>query len=223
MQESVFPIVICITLLASIEVDSIRISIVSFINWFSIILFGSFGILLWLIYVIFNIGKPQEIILSLLQYTQDYVFHLSFWRILVAILISCIWVFMVTRSHIKGREMVTNWASGSTCVLILFLTLWLPWFDSILSFRPIVEASLPYINKNRCIATNPGLESQVAIWYYYTDIYLMPSFLNLNYSICNQAIIATSDLDSIDQSQWRIVWGGRRPIDKKVYYVIKHR
>jgi hypothetical protein len=47
--------------------------------------------------------------------------------------------------------------------------------------------------------------------------------MNLNFSICNQAIVATEDASTIDLSQWKIVWQGKRPIDKKIYYVIKHR
>lgn len=223
-QNSIFPIVITAAFIASIEVDSIRISIVSLFNWFSIFTFGAIGLILWLIYAIFNLGHPQQVITYLSHYTQGFTYAFNFWNLLLAILITFIWFFMITRRHIRGREMVTNWASGTTCVIILFLSLWLPWFDSILTFKPIVENSLKYINKTNCIGTNTNLGSQIALWYYYADINLMPGFYNnLDSSICNQAIIATEDISHIDQKQWKIVWGGRRPIDKKIYYVIKHK
>jgi hypothetical protein len=51
----------------------------------------------------------------------------------------------------------------------------------------------------------------------------MPSFINLDFSLCNQAVVATEDISIIDKKQWKIMWHGKRPIDRKVYYVIKHK
>ena len=130
---------------------------------------------------------------------------------------------MITRRHIRGRELITNWASSTTYVLVLFLSLCLPWFDSVLSFRPIVMGSLPSIVRQSCIVTNSENSTQGALWYYYADINLIPSFVNLNFSLCNQAVIATEDINKIDKTQWKIVWQGKRPIDKKAYYVVKHK
>ena len=31
------------------------------------------------------------------------------------------------------------------------------------------------------------------------------------------------DIKMINLNQWKILWTGKRPIDKKVYYVIKRR
>ena len=219
----IFPIILPVVFIASLEVDSIRISIVSLLNWFSICIFGVIGLVIWLVYIGFILGYPSQMISYILKFSQNYQFHFNIWHTALAILITFIWLFMITRRHIRGRELITNWASSTTYVLVLFLSLCLPWFDSVLSFRPIVMGSLPSIVRQSCIVTNSENSTQGALWYYYADINLIPSFVNLNFSLCNQSVIATEDINKIDKTQWKIVWQGKRPIDKKAYYVVKHK
>ena len=219
----IFPVILPVVFIASLEVDSIRISIVSLLNWFSICIFGVIGLVIWLVYIGFILGYPSQMISYILKFSQNYQFHFNIWHTALAILITFIWLFMITRRHIRGRELITNWASSTTYVLVLFLSLCLPWFDSVLSFRPIVMGSLPSIVRQSCIVTNSENSTQGALWYYYADINLIPSFVNLNFSLCNQAVIATEDINKIDKTQWKIVWQGKRPIDKKAYYVVKHK
>ena len=130
---------------------------------------------------------------------------------------------MITRRHIRGREVISNWASGTTFVLILFMALGLPWFDSILSFKYIVQDSIKYLKKDQCVATNGNYSTQSALWYYYENVSLMPTFFDINFTLCNQAVIATTALKQVDTKNWKIVWVGHRPIDKKFYYVIQHK
>ncbi len=223
-EDVIFPVILIVPLIGAMEVDSIKITIVSFFNSFSIIAFGFIGFLLWIGYFILNIPNVHnKFFRYIISIAQDYKHHFHAWQILLATLITVIWLIMITRRHIRGREMVTNWACGSTFVLILSLALWLPWFDSVLTFKPIVDASLKYLNKNKCIATNQPNSTQMALWYYYHNINLIPTFINLNNSICNQGVVATENPNIIDEKEWRIVWMGRRPIDRKIYYVIKHK
>lgn len=223
IEGAVFPIILPVVFIASLEIDSIRISIVSLLNWFSICVFGVLGLAIWIVYLCFNLNYPPQLIHYVMQYSQDYHFNFNIWQLSLAILITFIWLFMITRRHIRGRELVTNWASSTTYVLVLFLSLCLPWFDSVLTFKPIVFGSLSSINKKVCTVTNSADSTQGALWYYYADVNLIPSFVNLNFSLCNQAVVATEDISKIDQTQWRIVWQAKRPIDKKVYYIIKHK
>lgn len=223
IDSMIFPIILPFTFIASIEIDSIRISIVSLLNWFSLFLFGILGALIWFIYISFNFGASKYLQQTTLAFSQNYHFKFNIWQLILAILITLIWLFMITRRHIRGREMVTNWASGTTFVLALFVALMLPWFDSVLTFKPIIDNSLKYINNKKCITTVGSSTSQAALWYYYADINLIPSFISVDYSLCNQAIVATENSNEINKNLWNIEWQGKRPIDKKVYYVLKRK
>jgi 4-amino-4-deoxy-L-arabinose transferase-like glycosyltransferase len=223
IESVVFPILLPVVFIASLEIDSVRISIVSLLNWFSICIFGVIGLAIWLIYIGFNFDYPPQLISYILKFSQDYHYKFNIWQLSLAILMTFIWLFMITRRHIRGRELVTNWASSTTYVIILFLSLCLPCFDAILSFKPIVFNSLPFIDRKACIVTNSEYSTQAALWYYYADLNLIPSFVSLNFSVCNQAVVATDDINKIDLSQWKIIWQGKRPIDKKIYYVMRHK
>ncbi|HMT02666.1 MAG TPA: hypothetical protein PKD00_05055 [Burkholderiales bacterium] len=223
IDNMIFPIILPFTFIASIEVDSIRISIVSLLNWFSLFLFGILGTIIWFIYISFNIGMPKYIIQTMFTFSQKYHFKFNIWQLILAIIITLIWLFMITRRHIRGREMVTNWASGTTFALALFIALMLPWFDSVLTFKPIIDSSLRYINSEKCVTTAGSSTTQAALWYYYADINLIPSFINIDYSLCNQAIVATENSKEINKELWRIQWQAKRPIDKKIYYILKRK
>ncbi len=223
VEGMIFPIILPFTFIASIAIDSMRISIVALFNWFCIFLFGIVGIGIWIIYFGFIFRVNNDLLNRALQLSQDFVYNFNIWQLMLAVIITLIWVFMITRRHIRGREMVTNWASGTTFVLVLFMALLLPWFDSILTFKPIVTESLKHLDLDACVATNGENTPQGALWYYYADVNLMPSFININYSICNQALVATRDIHQIDQNIWQIIWQANRPIDNNVYYVLKRR
>jgi len=223
VENTIFPIILPFTFIASLEIDSIRITIVSLLNWFSIFIFGVLGLIIWGGYFAFDFNVPQQLVNKLLELSPNFTYNFNIWQLSLAILITLIWLFMITRRHIRGREVVTNWASGTTFVLVLFMALWLPWFDAVLTFKPIVEGSLNYINNKSCVATNGYDTTQSALWYYYANVNLLPSFINLNDSLCNQAVVATDNISSIDQHVWNIVWQAKRPIDKKTYFVLKHK
>lgn len=223
IEGEIFPIILPFTFIASLEIDSIRITIASLLNWFSLFIFGMLGLVVWALYLAFDFDTPTQLVSYLMSFTQGFHYNFNIWQLLLAIIVTGIWLFMITRRHIRGREVITNWASGSTYVIVLFMALCLPWFDAVLTFKPIVEKSLKYLDNNSCIATNAIDTTQGALWYYYADVNLMPSFVNLNYTICNQAVVAFDNPQQIDQNNWQIIWQERRPIDKKIYYVLKQR
>lgn len=221
VEGSIFPIILPVVLIASLEIDSVRITLVALLNWFGMFIFGVVGLIIWFVYFCLMLDRPIEIVNPLLDLAQDYVFKFSYINMFFAILITFMWLFMITRKHIKGRELITNWASGTTYVLVLFLALCLPWFDSVLSFKNIVDESLTHLDKKSCVGTNEKYSNQSALWYYYADINLIPGFTNRDYGICNQAVVATDDITQIDLHKWNIVWSDKRPVDKKVFYVVK--
>lgn len=223
IESNLFPLVLPIAMLGSLEIDSIRISVGALFNWFSIFIFGLIGLIIWFLYFVLIFNYPKNIAIQLSYYSQNYHYNFNIWQLLAAIIITVIWLFMITRRHIRGRELISNWASGTTFVLILFMALCLPWFDAVLSFKDIVHNSTKYLEKTQCIATNGNYSSQSALWYYYENLNLLPSFLNINFTLCNQAIVVTDDIRQIDMPNWKILWVGHRPIDKKYYYVIHHK
>lgn len=219
-ESEIFPIIIPVVMLASVEIDSIRITIVSLLNWFSIFIFGSAGLIITLLYISLNSGYPEQLFAKAQYFAPDYIYAFNFWQLLLALIITIIWIFMITRKHIRGREMMSNWASGSTFVLVMFVSLCIPWFNAVLTFRPLVKSSVQFLKpQSTCIATIDSNKIQHALWYYYADVRLVPE-VNLSSSICNQAIV-TMIAGKPELPGWRILWSAKRPVDFKTYYLIE--
>ncbi|MFN7094652.1 MAG: hypothetical protein ACK4M7_04735, partial [Burkholderiales bacterium] len=110
VENMIFPIILPFTFIASLEIDSIRITIVSLLNWFSIFIFGVMGLVIWAGYLAFDFNWPQGLIQQLLRLSQNFTYQFKLWQLALAILITLIWLFMITRRPIRGREVITNWA-----------------------------------------------------------------------------------------------------------------
>lgn len=221
-EAAIFPILIPIVLLASLEVDSIRITVVSLFNWFSIFIFGAAGITILSLYLALIFGYPPQLFAKAQEMAPYYSFDFNFWQVLLAIIITVIWIFMITRQHIRGREMISNWASGATFVAVMFVSLCIPWFNSVLSFQRMVSESMEHIKPDlvSCVATPAGNSIQYAIWYYYADMRLQPES-NLQETKCQQLII--TEVNSIKPvlDGWHVVWRGKRAVDFKTYYLLQ--
>lgn len=219
-EYDIFPLLIPVVLLASVEIDSIRITIVSLFNWFSIFIFGSAGLVIALLYISLNSGYPEQLFDKAQYYAPDYIYAFNFWQLLLALIITIIWIFMITRKHIRGREMISNWASGSTFVLVMFVSLCIPWFNAVLTFRPLVQSSLPYLKpQTTCVATIDANKIQHALWYYYANVRLVPE-TDLSKSQCNQAIVTMIN-NKPELPGWHILWSAKRPVDFKTYYLLE--
>lgn len=220
-EVHIFPIIIPVILIAAVEVDSIRITIVSLFNWFSIAIFGIAGVVIGALYVALSFGVPKQLYQSAKNLAPNYVFNFNIWQFLLALLIFVIWVVMITRKHIRGREAISNWASGTTFVLIIFVSLCIPWFNSVLSFQKLVGDSVSYMRyQNTCIATSPGNHIQDALWYYYAGITLSPE-RDITATSCNQALIVVAKGDKPQMDNWHVVWHGDRAIDRISYYLME--
>lgn len=219
-ESVIFPIVIPFVLLASVEIDSIKITIVSLLNWFCIFTFGLVGACITTLYIALNFGQPHDLLVKAKYYAPDYAFQFNAWQLALAVLITLIWLFMITRKHIRGREMVTNWASGTTFVLVIFISLCLPWFNAVLSFQDVVNSSLPYLKSANCIATNQSNRTQNALWYYYADLRLEPE-INFAQGRCNQALISVQADDPVSIPGWKVIWTNKRPVDFRRYVLLE--
>jgi hypothetical protein len=118
--------------------------------------------------------------------------------------------------------MVTNWASGTTFVLVMFISLCLPWFNAVLSFQDVVGSSLPHLKNtgSNCIATNQANRVQNALWYYYADVSLEPE-VNFAQGRCNQALISIGAHEKVSIPGWKEVWSNKRPVDFRRYVLLE--
>lgn len=221
--ESAMPLLLPLALLAAIELDSLRRGAAAFLNWFGVMTFGFFGLLVWAGWLAMNYGWPERLAGRARYFSPYYTPEVSWWAALFALLATLGWVWAVTRRHLRGRQAVTNWAAGITLFWWLGMTLWLPWLDAAKSYRPVVErmaAALP--TGHGCVAVAEGAWSARLAWPYFGAPALTP-YADGQAVPCELELVVRHRDEGVAEPGWQVLWSGSRPRDKDENYALLRR
>lgn len=208
-----------LALLGAAKLDSLRRGAAAFLNWFGIMTFGLFALFLWLGFLAMNFGFPAKLAERAAYFSPYFVPDIDTMPMLVASLFTPLWLWAITRKHVKGRQAVTNWAAGMTLVWALLMTLFLPWLDAAKSYRPVVEqmqAALPtdFVAQQACIQIEPAAKTIRLAWGEYSNLPL-----RLNDRSCRYRLIQTHQQASPPEG-WRAVWQGGRPRNREEWFML---
>jgi len=217
-MEYAMPLLLPLSLLAAVELDNLRRGAAAFLNWFGLMAFGLFGLLIWAGWAAMNYGWPAQLAGRAQYFSPYYVPHVSVVAAVFAVLATITWLWAVTRRHLRGRQAVTNWAAGLTLFWGLALTLWLPWLDAAKSYRPVVDSmvrAMPAImpDKTQCIATDRVNMIARISWHYYAGIDLV-AYPGKTSSPCDYVLIVRSRREGLAEPGWTLLWQGARPREK---------
>lgn len=198
-----------LALLGAAELDTLRRGAAAFLNWFGIMAFGLFATFLWLGFFAMNFGWPAKLAERSAYFSPYYIPDFDPAPIIIAALLTPLWLSAITRRYIKGRQAVTNWAAGITLCWALMMTLFLPWFDAAKSFRPVVtqmETALPasITRGSDCISVSPDAQTARLAWQAYSTIHLKPD------GQCRFALLE-QPLDTALPPHTKLIWQGARP------------
>jgi 4-amino-4-deoxy-L-arabinose transferase-like glycosyltransferase len=211
------PLVLPLSVLAAMELDQLRRNYAAFLNWFGLMGFGVLGLLLWLGWLAMNLGWPAQLAARSLYFSPYYVPRINVLAILFALFSSTVWVWAVTRPHLRGRQVVTNWAAGVTLIWCLLMSLWLPWFDAAKSYRPVVSRMMQALpaGETVCLSNEPQLQFARLTWRYYAQFEFQPSS-----PACRWQLIVKSQAINYSPELWESVWEGARPRERSEIYVL---
>lgn len=221
--EYAMPLLLPLSVLAAVELDQLRRGAAAFLNWFGLMTFGFFGLLIWAGWAAMNFGWPAQLAGRARYFSPYYVPHVSVLAALCALVATLVWLWAVTRKHLRGRQAITNWAAGVTLFWGLGLTLWLPWLDAAKSYRPVVESMLAAKPAGmRCLATERDNRMALISWSYYGHMALT-TFERGQNSPCDYRLIVRSREDGLAEPGWVMVWQGARPREKNELFGVFRR
>ncbi|RMD01990.1 hypothetical protein EAY64_00880 [Aquitalea palustris] len=217
-MDYAMPLLLPLALLAAVELDNLRRGAAAFLNWFGLMTFGVFGLLIWAGWAAMNYGWPERLAGRAQYFSPYYVPHVSVLAAVFAVLATITWIWAVTRSHLRGRQAITNWAAGLTLCWGLALSLWLPWLDAAKSYRPVVESmvrAMPAagLDKTQCIATESQNMVARISWHYYAGIDLL-AYPAGESSPCDYQLRMRSRSEGLAEPGWTLLWQGSRPREK---------
>lgn len=206
-----------LALLGAAKLDALRRGAAAFINWFGIMAFGLFAVFLWIGFFAMNYGWPEKLAERSRYFSPYYLPDIDIMPMVVAVLFTPVWLWAITRKHIRGRQAVTNWAAGVTLVWALMMTLFLPWLDAAKSHAPVVrqmEAALPaeaakaVAEGSRCISVDTAARTARIVWRQYGTLALQSGRTDCRYRLVQQP------KGSAAPAGWKLVWEGARPRNK---------
>lgn len=209
-QDNLIWILPPLALLGAAKLDSLKRGAAAFLNWFGIATFGLMAIFLWLGFFAMNYGWPAKLAERSAYFSPYYVPDIDIMPMIVALSFTPLWLFAITRKHIKGRQAVTNWAAGITLVWALMMTLFLPWLDAAKSYQPVVtqmEAAAPeaLLQGKGCLNIDTTATNVRLAWTEYSRIPLQTDNPSCHYRLTQAHRNFTTP------NGWQIIWSGGRP------------
>ena len=219
------PLLLPLAAIAGGSVDTLRRGAASALDWFGIMLFGVLGFCFWLGWVAMMTGFPAKTAERMHKLSTAYVPEFSWGVLLAGLVLTLIWLVVVGKAKRSNRAMVTDWAVGITVAWGLLMTLWLPWLDSVKSYRDTVtslQAVLPA--RYGCITSRNLGESQRSLLDYYANIRVQ-AFETEQRLGCDLYLIQDEKgREKIEPgSNWKLIWQGKRPSDRRESFRLYQR
>ena len=221
--EDAMPLLLPLAVLAAVELDSLHRGAAAFLNWFGLMAFGFFSLLVWLGWLAMNFGWPAKFAERINYFSPYYEPQFSLLALLLALFGTAIWLWAVTRRHLRGRQAVTNWAAGLTLLWGLLMTLWLPAIDAAKSYQPVVERMLKAMPAgDHCVSVDAGQTLARISWAYYSHLRLQPVVAGQQPE-CNFFLMVRERKSGLDMPGWQLRWTGSRAREKNEQFALWQR
>ncbi|BEV70625.1 MULTISPECIES: glycosyltransferase family 39 protein [unclassified Paludibacterium] len=216
--KNTMPLLLPLALMAAIELDTLRRGAAAALNWFALMTFGFFGLLVWFGWAAMNFGWPERLAGRAHYFSPYYVPHVSVAMALCGLFATLVWIWALTRRNLRGRQAVTNWAAGLTLLWGLIGSLWLPWLDALKSYRPVVVDMVRHLPADAgCVSTGVGNLMGRVSWQYYAGMNL-----SLRESACELRLIIRPR-SILPDPAWQVIWQGSRPREDDEIFVLERR
>lgn len=217
------PLLLALSLLGAIELDSLRRGAAAFLNWFGLMTFGLFGLLVWLGWAAMNFGWPAGLAGRAQYFSPYYQPYVSGFAAACAVVATLVWLWALTRTNLRGRQAITNWAAGVTLLWGLGLSLWLPWFDAAKSYRPVVQMMMRKLPAGaQCVATESDNKLALASWKYYAGLDLVP-YAAAETPPCDYQLVVRPAREGMSEPGWDVLWYGSRPREDNMTFALLRR
>ncbi|WP_153161034.1 glycosyltransferase family 39 protein [Zoogloea sp. 1C4] len=219
---NMLPVLPPLALLAALGVSSLRRGAANAFDWFGIMAFAFFALLVWAGWSALHFGWPPGLARSVAKMAPDFPRDSLVGGTLIGVLISIALLVMplfVRRTPARGT---TNWAFGITLLWCLAVILWQPWFAYTKNYQPVaaeLKAALAG-QPTSCIARRGLGDTQRAALDYFAGIRTVP---NASGGECKLLLTyATSSQAQKVRGEGSLIWerrlgGGRKAETFKLY------
>ncbi len=141
--------------LAAFALPTLKRSVASLIDWFTLIFFTGCAVVIWVIWIAMQTGVPRQPAANVAKLAPGFEPSFSWIAFLAAIAATVAWAWLVKWR--AGRQRAAIWkslvlpAGGATLCWLLLMTLWLPLLDFARSAAPLSRQIASMVDRQSCV------------------------------------------------------------------------
>ena len=216
------PLLLPLSLLAALEIDTLKRGFSGALDWFGILTFGLLSLLMWWLWFdAWAHGMPQAVARLFRDTEAGYQPSFHWPAFGLSLFLTLLWLALVRPARRSNRRAVLNWAAGMTLLWALYATIWLPYLDSRRSYRGVAESLLAVLPREGCVASRNLGDAQRALFHYFAQLVTVRAE-TASIDKCNALLVqyGRNDRDPATPDGWQMAWTGRRHGDDTERYVL---
>lgn len=210
-----------LALLAAGGVETLRRGAASALDWFGVMTFAFFALLLWSGWVAMFTGYPTGLARWLERQAPNFVAVFDASGFMIALLLSILWLASIRVLKRSNQRAVIRWASGITLIWVIATALWLPWLDYAKSYRSMTSAmSLALPSDATCVASRGLGEPQRAMFEYFIGLRTQRLERGAGEHCTALLVQTTQRAELAAAAGWREIWRGSRPGERFERFIL---
>ncbi|MGB5011447.1 MAG: hypothetical protein WBO88_14385, partial [Candidatus Dechloromonas phosphoritropha] len=214
-----------LALLATPGALTLRRGAANAFDWFAMMTFSLFIVLLWVAWSAMALGWPQRLATRVVVLRPGFVGNFELAAFTIGVLATIWWIWLIFTAPRSPYRSLTHWTLGFTTLWLMATSLILPWFDYGKSYRPVAEAIASALPADHgCLAERGLGDAQRASLAYFIGI--EPNAANSAAGReCNWLLVAGSNSKELaaPNGTWTRVWQGNRPGEHKEKFRLYRR
>jgi 4-amino-4-deoxy-L-arabinose transferase-like glycosyltransferase len=205
--------------LAAFALPTLKRSVASLIDWFTLLFFTGCGIIIWVVWIAMQTGVPRQPAANVARLAPGFEPSFSWLAFLAALTATLAWAWLVKWR--AGAQRAAIWkslvlpAGGATLCWLLLMTLWLPLLDYARSYAPLSRQVAARVDPGACVEVYGLSSAQVAAFQYHGHLHLRQAGLA---AACPYLVVDIDAQDTLDSvvslPEWAFLATLRRPTDR---------
>ena len=214
--------------LAAFSLPTLKRSVASLIDWFTLLFFTSCAIAIWVIWIAMQTGVPSQPAANVAKLAPGFIPAFSWFPFAVALAATLAWGWLVRWR--TGRHRAAIWrtlvlpAGGTTLCWLLLMTLWLPLLDYARSDAPLSRKIAAMVDRQSCVEIFGVASPLAAALQYHGALTLVPTTTRTH---CPYLVVDEAAKPRLSQSvnlpDWAFLATVRRPTDKSQVLLVYKR
>ncbi len=203
-----------LVLLAVPGVATLRRGAANAFDWFGMMTFTLFAIVVWIAWSAMVFGWPTRLARQVVRLEPGFVGQFGALAFACALLATAVWFWLIVTSPRSPMRGIMHWMAGLTLFWLLIAALWMPWIDYGKTYRPLAASlaeTLPA--SGNCIANGNLPDALIASLDYFSGIRTVARDGAVGQT-CDWLLVQ-GELAPDAATGWRKSWEGRRPSDRR--------